>query len=215
MTVSFSISIMGEERILTEALAIALGSRGLVATAIGEACEAPHRLPLPEVVILVNPGPSGRLRMRLDDARAAFPQAAIIVLGGAGDEDLPNYFLQNESRCLLAADSFERLLRTIETLRNSDSPGPRTIEFDTMGRLDADASGPDSDCSELTVREQEIFKLISAGLSNKEIANFFSISPCTVKNHVHSILTKLKIRRRRYALGLTYVARINAREAVS
>ena len=48
----------------------------------------------------------------------------------------------------------------------------------------------------LTRREREIAVLIGQGLSNKEIANDLRIGPSTVKNHVHSILEKLNVRRR-------------------
>ena len=48
----------------------------------------------------------------------------------------------------------------------------------------------------LTRREREIAVLIGQGLSNKEIAIDLHIGPSTVKNHVHSILDKLNVRRR-------------------
>lgn len=48
----------------------------------------------------------------------------------------------------------------------------------------------------LTRREREIALLIGEGLSNKEIAKDLRIGPSTVKNHVHSILEKLRVRRR-------------------
>lgn len=48
----------------------------------------------------------------------------------------------------------------------------------------------------LTRREKEIAVLIGEGLSNKEIAKDLCIGPSTVKNHVHSILEKLRVRRR-------------------
>lgn len=48
----------------------------------------------------------------------------------------------------------------------------------------------------LTRREREIALLIGEGLSNKEIAKDLQIGPSTVKNHVHSILEKLGVRRR-------------------
>jgi len=44
----------------------------------------------------------------------------------------------------------------------------------------------------LTSREREIAELLEQGLSNKEIAARLAIELPTVKNHVHSILTKLK-----------------------
>jgi DNA-binding NarL/FixJ family response regulator len=49
----------------------------------------------------------------------------------------------------------------------------------------------------LTRREREIASLVESGLSNKEIAGALKISPATVKNHVHIILDKLNLPRRR------------------
>jgi two-component system nitrate/nitrite response regulator NarL len=54
----------------------------------------------------------------------------------------------------------------------------------------------------LTSREQDIIALIDRGLSNKEIARQLKISLPTVKNHVHSILEKLQVRRRGAAAAL-------------
>lgn len=48
----------------------------------------------------------------------------------------------------------------------------------------------------LTGREVQILDLLTTGLSNKEIATRLRIEPTTVKNHVHSILGKLNVRRR-------------------
>jgi DNA-binding NarL/FixJ family response regulator len=48
----------------------------------------------------------------------------------------------------------------------------------------------------LTQREIQILRLISAGLSNQDIADELTIELHTVKNHVHSLLTKLGVRRR-------------------
>ena len=57
---------------------------------------------------------------------------------------------------------------------------------------------------QLTPREQEVLQLLAAGLQNKEIAQRLSIALPTVKNHVHKILDKLKVRRRREAIQLAY-----------
>jgi DNA-binding NarL/FixJ family response regulator len=54
----------------------------------------------------------------------------------------------------------------------------------------------------LTSRELNIIDLIDGGLSNKEIARQLKISTATVKNHVHNILDKLKVRRRGAAAAL-------------
>ena len=48
----------------------------------------------------------------------------------------------------------------------------------------------------LTAREQEIVGLLARGWTNREIAVALFIEPATVKNHVHHILEKLRVRRR-------------------
>lgn len=54
----------------------------------------------------------------------------------------------------------------------------------------------------LTQRESEIVREMERGLSNKEIGRALGISGATVKNHVHSILEKLAVRRRSQVLAL-------------
>ena len=54
------------------------------------------------------------------------------------------------------------------------------------------ASGPHA----LTPRELEIVRLISTGLSNKEIARQLNIGLATAKSHVHNVLGKLNVQRR-------------------
>lgn len=48
----------------------------------------------------------------------------------------------------------------------------------------------------LTRRELEIVRLISAGLSNKDIARRLNIGLATTKSHVHNALGKLQVQRR-------------------
>lgn len=48
----------------------------------------------------------------------------------------------------------------------------------------------------LTAREQEIIRLVSSGLSNKEIARKLNIELSTAKSHVHNVLGKLNLQRR-------------------
>jgi DNA-binding NarL/FixJ family response regulator len=54
----------------------------------------------------------------------------------------------------------------------------------------------------LTRREAEILELIEKGMSNKEIARLLFIEVRTVKNHVHNLLEKLRVRRRGEAAAM-------------
>ena len=73
------------------------------------------------------------------------------------------------------------------------SPEVSALMCERLARLSTGKS-PQPDA--LTGREREIAALIGHGLSNKEIANDLRIGVSTVKNHVHSILEKLNVRRR-------------------
>ena len=53
----------------------------------------------------------------------------------------------------------------------------------------------------LSAREGDILKLIGGGLSNKEIARNFAITPETVKSHVKHIFTKLNVEKRAQAVS--------------
>lgn len=48
----------------------------------------------------------------------------------------------------------------------------------------------------MTRREREIVVLIAEGMSNKEIAERLSLSPFTIKSHIHNILEKMALHSR-------------------
>jgi len=48
----------------------------------------------------------------------------------------------------------------------------------------------------LSPRETEVLRLLAHGDTNREISRSLDISPSTVKNHVNSILSKLRVRNR-------------------
>lgn len=52
----------------------------------------------------------------------------------------------------------------------------------------------------LTARELEVLRLMAAGMSNREIGRLLSMVEGTVKNHVSSILSKLRVRDRTRAV---------------
>jgi DNA-binding NarL/FixJ family response regulator len=64
----------------------------------------------------------------------------------------------------------------------------------------------------LTVREQEVGRLIGAGLSNKEIARRLGISLATTKSHVHNILAKVGVGRRALAANHLHHYRDTSRQ---
>lgn len=70
-------------------------------------------------------------------------------------------------------------------------------QFETIQSGAEDA--PEESFRSLSAREMEILRLITRGLSNKEIAKALGISRQTVKNHMTSILRKLAVNDRTQA----------------
>lgn len=70
-------------------------------------------------------------------------------------------------------------------------------QFETIQTGAEDA--PEESFRSLSAREMEILRLITKGLSNKEIAKALGISRQTVKNHMTSILRKLAVNDRTQA----------------
>lgn len=65
--------------------------------------------------------------------------------------------------------------------------------------MDPPLSPPSID---LTGREQEVLRLLASGASTRAIAEKLFISPTTVRNHIHGILTKLGVHSRLEAVTL-------------
>jgi DNA-binding NarL/FixJ family response regulator len=139
------------------------------------------------------------------------PEAKLLVFGVEGEEDLLDfveagahgYLLQGASTTDLAA-----ALHDVHAGRTRCSSWVAAAVLSRIRRLAelgeparARAAGPREP---LTGRELEILHLLAAGLSNKEIGGRLSISLSTVKNHLHNLLRKLAVRRRREAIRLAY-----------
>ncbi len=58
-----------------------------------------------------------------------------------------------------------------------------------------------STAASISTREQEVLRLIAAGLSNREIAARLSVSHSTVKTHVENIYLKLGVNGRMQAVA--------------
>jgi two-component system nitrate/nitrite response regulator NarL len=96
------------------------------------------------------------------------------------------------------------LIRAVNGVVRGEPPCSPRIAAALLRRVAvlAAAHGPQSEMRQLTCRERQTVQLIEEGLSNKEIARRLCIEVPTVKNHVHSILKKLRAKRRGEAAAL-------------
>jgi two-component system nitrate/nitrite response regulator NarL len=67
----------------------------------------------------------------------------------------------------------------------------------------------------LTARERQIAKLVSAGMSNKEVGQQLNLTAGTIKVHLHNIYQKLEINNRATLTALAVSDQYNARVAVT
>jgi two-component system nitrate/nitrite response regulator NarL len=155
----------------------------------------------PEAVLLDLPAPAGL--EGLARLGAAVPSARIIILN-VSDRDEQALIAWAEAGVggLLARDvDLDDVARAVQTTVSGGtvcSPRLAALLLQRLARTPEER--PVS--SPLTSREREIAALLEQGMSNKEIAARLQIELPTVKNHVHSILTKLKASRRGQAAAM-------------
>ena len=75
---------------------------------------------------------------------------------------------------------------------------------ETFVRRPATSTSVDGRLGHLSPRELEVFRLVARGLSNSEIAEELVLGETTVKSHITSMLTKLRVRDRVQAVVLAY-----------
>ena len=122
---------------------------------------------------------------------AQFPQALIVVLTTYdGDENIYRALQAGAHAYLLKDVPRDEFLSAIRSVHSGQYCIPPTVAARLAQRLPY---------SELSSRELEVLKLVVEGMSNKEIASALAISESTVKNHVNSILGKMRVNDRTQA----------------
>jgi two-component system, NarL family, nitrate/nitrite response regulator NarL len=182
-----------ESTLHREAIARALTQLGVDVT--GSIAEA-------DVALVDVTAPTGLTTLYELGERA--PALPLVAFGVADtDADVLECIEAGAVGYVLRDATLEELAETAErTLRDEPLVSPHVIAT-LMRRVAAlSANGSRASLEDLTSREREVVALIEKGLSNKEIAAQLSIAVTTVKNHVHSILEKLKVQRRGEAASL-------------
>jgi two-component system nitrate/nitrite response regulator NarL len=184
-----------------EALAESLGgddSCDVVGVAAGpeEAVAAVEEVG-PEVVLVDMPTPAGPNAVRT--LVAATPEIKVVALGIPGVEPDVIAIAEAGASGYVARDgSMDDLVAVVESVARGEcllSPDIAAKLFRRVATLAREPRLEPMD-GKLTARELDVLGLIDDGLSNKEIAKALSIELPTVKNHVHSVLEKLNVRRR-------------------
>jgi len=134
------------------------------------------------------------------------PAARVLILTTFDlDEYVYEALQAGASGFVLKDDPPEHLIAAIRTVAAGDallSPAITKRVIRRFTRLPRTASPPGF--ADLTVREQDVFRLVAHGLSNAEIGRRLFIGETTVKTHVTHILQKLVLRDRVQLVVLAY-----------
>lgn len=131
--------------------------------------------------------------------RVAAPDMRLIALGISDHEqEVLGWAAAGVAGFVTRETPLKGLMEAVEVVARDGSLCSPRIAATLLRRvasLGADPERRDQD-EGLTPREREILTLIELGLPNKQIATELHLSLATVKNHVHSILDKLKVKGR-------------------
>jgi DNA-binding NarL/FixJ family response regulator len=151
----------------------------------------------PDVVLvdLINPEGSAAAQM----IRLLSPTSKLVAFSVADTvEDVFSCAAAGFSGYVTREAGVDDLLRAVRAARDGQMTCSPHIAAALFNQL-ADRLAPPKSAnggSVLTARERQVLTLSDEGWSNKEIGRRLQISPATVKNHIHSILQKLKADRR-------------------
>jgi two-component system, NarL family, nitrate/nitrite response regulator NarL len=153
-----------------------------------------------DIVVLESSNDCMSMLLTARDIKAALPSVKVLMLGlEPSEESVLGYIDGGVNGFVSEHSSLNQLIEAIKTVyRNEISYSPDLIKL-AVSRL-RKLSGKGEQPLMLSAREKEILQLMSHHLANKEIANRLGISTSTAKSHVHNILQKLKVTRRRDAI---------------
>lgn len=125
-----------------------------------------------------------------------FPYIKVIILTTFNDDQFIFEALKNGASSYLLKDvESDELINTVKIIHHGGTVLHNSIAAKLVNRITEDKDEA-QDCQVLTQRELEISKLVSEGLSNREIAGKLFITEGTVKNHITNILSKLGLNHR-------------------
>lgn len=154
------------------------------------------RLHAPALVLLDLSMPQGGLwaleRIALQD-----PAPVMVMLTVSEDGDAVFAALEGGARgYLLKGIGGAELVATLDRIMQGESHVAPSLAARMLARMRSPAPTSRDGLDLLTPREEEVPRLVSEGLSNKEIARRTQVQERTVKHHMTQILQKLHLRNR-------------------
>jgi DNA-binding NarL/FixJ family response regulator len=155
-------------------------------------------------VIMIDIGIGLEAALRLTRAIIARQASAKVILLGLveSEENVIRAAEDGVSGHVSPEDCLQQLVSLLGSVRKGEFTCSPRMNYYLFSHLEAlcQSNYPDALQEKLlTTRERNVLELLSQRLSNREIAARLCVSPSTVKNHIHRILTKLSVSNRRDA----------------
>jgi len=142
----------------------------------------------PDVLILDRRLPDGDGVAAIPELRALRPSMNVLVLTGAGSDDVLVRALEAGAAGFL---SKTRSLAEVTTAVRAAAQGEASISPELLARLLPKLTRTGGAQPALTKREEEVLAGLAQGLSNAAIAAELDVSVNTVRNHVANLSAKL------------------------
>ena len=183
------------------------GLRALLATepgmkVVGEAADGVEAVALalslrPDVILLALAMPRKDGISAIREIRANVPTARILVLTSFSDNSKVLPALTAGAQGYLLKDlSPQELLRAIRNIHRGLTALDPSVEASAFARV---RGFSDETTASLTDRETGVLRLLAQGMSNQQISRRLDISENTVRNHLASVLAKLRVENRTQA----------------
>jgi len=191
--------VAADNRMLREALAHMLAKKGDIEVT-GTEPPVPLRAESvteanADVLLLLSRGVLSDDLLMVQQVRAAAPGMRILLLGIAKNEaEFLRCVRAGISGYLLHDASADEVLEGVRAVHAGEAVCPGTLCRALFRYFESEAASMPCASARrrlgLTRREQQLVPLIAKGLTNKEIANHFSLSEQTVKNHLYRMKHK-------------------------
>jgi DNA-binding NarL/FixJ family response regulator len=130
---------------------------------------------------------------------AASPETGVLVLSMLEDDESVFAAMRAGARgYLLKGAGAEEITRAIEAVGRGEAMLAPSIARQVIAYV-ASPRAPEP-FPDLTPRERELLDLVARGWSNARIAEHFTLSTKTVRNHVSNIMAKLRVHDRSQAI---------------
>lgn len=167
--------------------------------------------PEPHAVLICACPPIGDGAELVRSLRLQFPPAKVILVSDCPPADgLITAVRVGADGHVEGRQPPEAVLAAVRRILDAEATIPATVAFDALRKLAiAGPNGVSPALRQLTMRQAEILRLVSEGMTNKEIAQLLGLSEQTIANHMKAILQRLDVHRR---LDAAWLLRDGAQE---